>query len=201
MRGLVLVALLLCGCPSPGLVTGLTGVTSQQGYTLNTTQKCVDAARAVEIADIAFPIYWRQLKGAGYIKDVASDMKRLDKVSLCLIVDPEPCRGGGWTRGPFGPKLPGEKYPLAARKHGCASMYGCWSSKKWPPVCRKEWPDEPHCVTADQVSEVGWEKNYVHELYNVAVLRWTRVYSPDYKNDIYQVIGPKVKKRVLDLVK
>lgn len=200
---LIAAAILLAGCPSPGLVTGITGVSSQQGFTLNTTQNCIDADKAVQIADIAFPIYFRHLTAAGYIKDsLPADTKSLAKVSLCLVEDPEPCRGGGWLRGPFGPKLPGEKYPMAARKHGCASMYGCWSSKKWPPVCRKEWPDEPHCVTADKVDlNWDWKKNYIHELYNVAVLRWTNVYQPNYKNDIYNVLGPKVKNLVIEVIK
>lgn len=191
------ILLLLSGCPSPGLVVGLTGVKSQQGFTCSTTQKCIEAARAVEIADIALPIYLHQLTDAGYIKERPEP----STFRVCLVELPEPCKNGGWTKGPLGPTLPGEKYPLAARKRGCASGWHAWSAKKWPPVCRKVWPNEPHCVTADKVSEVGWENNYVHELYNMAVLRWTNVYQPDYKHDIYNVIGPKVKKLVLEVVK
>jgi hypothetical protein len=194
------IVLLLAGCPSPGLVKGLTGVRSQQGYSMvNTAQKCIDAKRAVEIADIALAIYLYQLSSAGYIKD--REVIEDNTFAVCLLPSAEPCRGGGWTRGPFGPTLPGEKYPLAARKRGCASRYAAWSAKQWPPVCRDVWKDEPHCVTADKVSEANWEKNYVHELYNMAVLRWTDVYKPDYRHDIYKVIGPNAKKLVLEMVK
>ncbi len=197
MTRLFPIFLLLAGCPSPGLVTGLTGVKSQQGFTLNTAGKCIEAARAVEIADIALPIYLRQLTLAGYIKERPEP----SKFSVCLVQLPEACKFGGWIRGPFGPKLPGEKYPMPARKRGCASGWHAWSAKQWPPVCRDVWKDEPHCVAADKVSEVGWEGNYIHELYNMVVLRWTNVHQPDYKHDIYSVIGPKVKRLVLDVVK
>lgn len=202
MTRLLPILILLTGCPSPGLVTGITGVRSQQGYTASTTQKCIEAERAVEIADQALPIYFRQLKAAGYIKDRA--VLEDNKFYVCLVPKPEPCKNGGWTKGPFGPTLPGEKYPLAARKRGCASGWHAWSAKAWPPVCRDVWKDEPHCVTADKVSTVGWEGNYVHELYNMAVLRWTNVYQPNYEKDktgIYNVLGPKVKKLVLEVIK
>jgi len=195
----ILSVLLLAGCPSPGLVTGLTGIKSQQGYTLNTEQKCVEAARAVEIADVALPIYLRQLNAVGYIKN----RKLVDesKFSACLIEDPEPCRAGGWTKGPFGPTLPGEKYPLAARKRGCANSGFAWASKHWPPVCREVWKNEPHCVTADKVSTNNWEVNYLHELFNMVVLRWTNVYQPDYQAAIYKVIEPKASAAVLEALK
>jgi len=44
---------LLTGCPSPGLFTGLTGVRSQNGYTLNTSQNCEHAGIDGQVASVS----------------------------------------------------------------------------------------------------------------------------------------------------
>ena len=45
--------MLLTGCPSPGLFTGLTGVRSQNGYTLNTSQNCEHAGIDGQVASVS----------------------------------------------------------------------------------------------------------------------------------------------------
>jgi hypothetical protein len=170
------------GCSSPGLHVGLTGVKSQQGFGLGTSQKCEHAAETTRIADRVLVLSLHELTKAGYVKSYhdAAKNARNSTINVCLITRPEKCASGGWTRGPFGPKLPGEKYPMAARKRGCATLWTAWSSVCWPPVCRKEWPDEPHCVKPGESSSKGWEDNLIHEIFNVARARWAGVNEADY---------------------
>lgn len=57
---------LLAGCPSPGLVTGATGIISQAGYTCNTSQLCERADLATAIADRALPLALAALQESGH---------------------------------------------------------------------------------------------------------------------------------------
>jgi hypothetical protein len=179
---LLVAAAMLFGCPSPGLHVGLTGVKSQQGYAYNTEQPCIHAAETTRIADRVLVLSLHELTKAGYVKSYHDAAKKVRNgtVNVCLIEKPEKCSSGGWTRGPFGPKLPGQKYPLAARKRGCATIWTAWASICWPPVCRKEWPDEPHCVKAGESKSNGWENGLIHELFNVARARFANVHQADY---------------------
>lgn len=170
MRLLPLLAL-LAGCPSPGLVTGTTGIRSQAGYTLNTAAPCIRADLAVAIADRVLPLALEALQAAGHAPRTAT----LDgsHIGVCLIRDPERCSFGGATVGPFGPG------GLPARKRGCASPWTAWASVCWPPRCRGAWPGEPHCTTGP-ASTAGWEVALVHEVWNLARQRWAGSSEPDY---------------------
>jgi hypothetical protein len=177
IRLLPLVAF-LAGCPSPGLSTGITGVISQEGYTCNTSQRCEHAAIATQIADRALLLSLTALVESGHVKDYSAAVKDATKVSVCIVRDPEPCAFAGWTAGPCNPAL-----KRCARKRGCASAWHAWASICWPPVCRPDWPDEPHCVPAGGASTSGWEQAFVHEIFNTARARWAvgpAAYEGDY---------------------
>ena len=197
MRIHILAILFLSGCPSPGLHGSLVGVRAQDGYGLGTTQVCEHSAEVTRIADRILVLSLHELTKSGHVKSYHDAVKSSSGMSLsaCLIRKPERCCHGGWRLGPFGPKLPGEKYPLAARKRGCASMHSMWASACWPPVCRPEWPDEPHCVTADKVSTNGWEDIVIHELFNVARSRWANSHQNDYSKlpSLFKAGGVKSK--------
>lgn len=165
--------LLLAGCPSPGLVTGTTGIRSQAGFTLNTAAPCVHAAEAVAIAERALPLALAALVEAGHAR--AGTRLDASHLGVCLIREPEPCRGGGWAAGPCDTDL-----GLCARKRGCASPWTAWASLCWPPRCTGLWPAEPHCTTTGATSS-GWELALVHEVWNLARQRWGRSYEPDYR--------------------
>lgn len=189
----------LSGCSSPGLHIGLTGVRSQQGYASIASQKCEHADSATVIADRVLVLSLRELVKSGHVKSYHEAAKSLrgSSVTVCLVNKPEPCKFGGWTRGPFGPKLPGQKSPIAARKRGCASMWTAWSSICWPPVCKSEWPKEPHCVEPGKSSPSGWEDNFIHEVFNVARSRWANVHQADYSK-LPKLFGKNgVKSRVV----
>lgn len=184
----------LAGCPAPGLHVGLTSVKAQDGYTSNTEQLCQRSDLATRIADRALVLSLDALVRSGHIKSyhaAASDGRR---TTACLITHPEACRAFGSTAGPFGPTIPGSKYPLPARKAGCATAWGAWSAICWPPVCQPEWPNEPHCVPAGsgKSSTSGWEGRLLHEFFNVARARWASgavANEPDYKK-LPELFGP-----------
>ena len=192
---LILFAFTLLGCPSPGLFTGSLGIASQQGYSLNTNQKCIKARETVKIADKVMPVIISELMKAGYIRKTPTDY---NKVMICTIERPEPCSMGGWTRGPW-KEINGEK--VGARKRGCTISGALWVSLYWPPVCTAEWPAEPaggsvkearkYCVGSKRETFTrGWRQILIHELFNLAVSRWanTRLPSGDYyKAKIYEV--------------
>jgi hypothetical protein len=199
MRLHILAVLVLAGCPSPGLHGSLVGLRAQDGYSLGTDQVCERSAEVTRIADRVLVLSLHELTKSGHVKSYHEAVKSTAGMSMsaCLIRNPEKCRHGGWTLGPFGPKLPGEKYPLAARKRGCASMYSMWASACWPPACRPEWKDEPHCVAVDKVSTKGWEDIVIHELFNAARARWAGVHEADYSK-LPRLFGPGgVKSKVV----
>lgn len=189
-------AILLIGCPSPGLYTGLTGVKSQNGYTLNTGQVCQHADIATQIADRVMVLSLAALVESGHVKDYNAAVANETKISTCIVRDPEPCTFAGWTNGPIGPDG-----KTAASKRGCASPWHAWASLCWPPVCTSAWPDEPHCVPAGGASTSGWEQALVHELFNVARARWATgqaAYEGDY-DKLPGLFGPGgVESRVME---
>ena len=189
LTGGVLLAL-LAGCPSPGLSTGLTGIISQAGYTCNTAQLCERADIATAIADRALPLALAALQESGH----APASAKLDgrKLSVCLVRYPEQCAFGGWHQPPCNPAL-----KTCARKRGCASPWHAWGSVCWPPVCRPEWPDEPHCVTAGKARTAGWDTGLVHELFNLVRQRYAGSHEADYKKlpELFGVGG--VESRVM----
>jgi len=127
----------------------------------------------VAIAERALPLALAALVDAGH----APCSAQLDgrKLGVCLIREPEPCRGGGWTAGPCNTDL-----GLCARKRGCASPWHAWASVCWPPRCTGLWPSEPHCTTGP-ASTAGWEGALVHEVWNLARQRWAGSHEPDYR--------------------
>lgn len=152
-------ALLLTSCPSPGLHTGPLGITSQQGYRMGTSQRCVLAERAVCLAEATISALIDLLPDQDLSDRVKGVLPELRKVSICLIDQPEPCRSGGYTLGPCDPSRPA----VCARKAGCATTHTVVAARMWPPVCTPDWPSEPHCVgDADQQRDIG-DRMVVHE--------------------------------------
>lgn len=185
----LLPALLLCSCGT----TAQHGWTAwgQERHTLNTAQTCVRGEDAARLADRVLPAYLAELKAAGHVKLTWSEIVERDRrwpgrpiVGVCLVPEPEACCISGACAGP-------RKGALVARKSGCASDAHAWASLSWPPVCRPEWPDEPHCVQgAADVRSDGWQARLAHELFNVAILRWANYQASagnHYNDQIYEV--------------
>lgn len=193
MRSFILLVL-LCSCGT----TAKHGFTAwgQEKYTLNTAQSCVNGEDAVRLADKVLPEILTALKNAGHIKmswpEVVDRNRRWPGrpiVGVCLVEEPEPCCIGKACIPPV-KDLDGQ--PVYARKSGCASDAHAWASLSWPPICRPEWKDEPHCVaSASEVSHAGWEQRLFHEIFNMSVQRWAnyqRSGTGNYYNDkIYAV--------------
>jgi hypothetical protein len=169
MRYLPLV-LLLTACPSPGSFRGtFAGVRAQDGYPiLSTGQPCQDSQVIVAKMDKIMVLLRAELIGAGIVKDEAA-FDKLGKSSFfegprwtgCLIEEPAPCSGGGYTLGPCK-----DGKPPCARKRGCATDRAFWVSRSWPPVCSLEWPEEPHCVKTygDPLRTSNYDADLVHEV-------------------------------------
>lgn len=176
---------LLCGCPTTA-VRGTTELKAQDKHTLNTKSPCVRPHEAIAVADLAWTLSREALEVAGLIELEGGGIPM-----VCLIERPEPCCLGSGCVGPYKEANDG-RTGMAARKAGCASPWTAWASLSWPPVCGPAWPDEPHCVLSG-ASEAGWEERLRHEVFNMAVLRFTRVRDPGYVSDVYTVIEPRVR--------
>jgi hypothetical protein len=196
MRHTTILICLLAACGT----TAKHGFTSwgQEKYTLNTAQTCIRGEDAVKLADRVLPEIAAALQKAGYIKRGWTDLVDGNRqwatgrpvMGVCLVPEPEACCIGSACRPPV--KDLGGGKPLFARKAGCASDAHAWASLSWPPVCRAEWPDEPKCVeTAAETSEAGWESRLFHEVFNMAIQRWSNFQSTGgenyYQEKIYDV--------------
>ena len=180
-----LLALFLTACPSPGMVQG-TIARVQEGQTCNTSQRCVQGSASVAIADRTIVVALEELQRAGFLRDYSATMAKVrGRLQSCLVPLPEACTFAGWTAGPFLPG-PDGKPVLAARKRGCASNWHAWASLCWPPVCKPEWPAEPHCVPPGQSHVAGWQGALMHETFNMVVQRFLNVTSPDYSAKVYR---------------
>lgn len=175
------------GCPLKNSYEGVTTVVAQDGYSLNTQQKCEQSQAAIQVADLAITLVLYELNRDNYIKDYSAATKYAkDHLMVCLIRNPEPCQLGPVAAPPC--KLIAGKN-RCARKRGCSSMGWAWSSINWPPVCQDDWPDEPHCVKPEFVYVEGWAQNLVHEVMNMAVQRWTQESINGYEHPIYKPGG------------
>lgn len=163
---------LLSGCPR-NVYKGITKTWAQDNYTAETTQKCINGQEAVRIADLYIIKTLGLLHEAGYVKDYFGVDTRF---KVCLVRHPEACRLGNWTLS------------KGARKRGCSSRWHAWSSLSWPFLCSAEWPDEPHCVNdIGEISTNNWKEAFIHEIFNMCVQRWTDIYDPSYKHEIYKL--------------
>jgi len=173
LQGLVaaLICVLLvatCQCRSPGLVKGESGLVSQEGYTLNTSQSCQQAREAVCIAEAVL----------GHLRDKepfrsrwGALTRKLDVLSICIVEQPDRCCFGVCV-GPYGPA------GQPARKAGCASSSTIVASVLWPPVCTPEWPDEPHCVDGPEQQHSNLYGHLVHEMHKYLLQRIPGFYGP-----------------------
>lgn len=91
----------------------------------------------------------------------------------CATPEAVSCVFGNYVVDGSVPPPPG----VQRRYAGCAGMGSVWflqAAKHYPPVCRAEWPDEPHCVaTADAIERQAYSQGCglcntaAHELINL----------------------------------
>lgn len=185
----LLLLLLLPACPTTA-VQGTTEVKAQAEYTLGTQAPCIRPREAVAVADLAWVLSQEALESAGLVTLRGSGIPM-----VCLIEQPEPCCVAGGCAGPYKESF-AQNTVLAARKAGCATAWTAWAALKWPPVVRSEWIEEPHVVQSwAEQSSCGWEDRLRHEVFNMAVLRWTKVHDPGYASPVYTEIEPKMTKK------
>uniref|UniRef100_A0A6H1Z8Z0 Uncharacterized protein n=1 Tax=viral metagenome TaxID=1070528 RepID=A0A6H1Z8Z0_9ZZZZ len=152
--GLV-VALHLCGCTSTSLPTAtVLNVESKQRVGPH-VQQCSHAEELRPAVEAAWPVVLEEMRrhtGVDPAKVEAALRKtwRESAVRACLLEEPDTCGPGG-------------------RKAGCADAWAryAWVSRRWPPLCRGDWPAEPHCVTGGDRAH-NWRATLVAELANLA---------------------------------
>lgn len=127
MTRLVLLALLLSGCPSGG---GLTPIWAQQGRPLNSVGSCVSDSTLLPAADLALVLLAREAVAAGYGYEATA--KAIKRPGVCLLQRPEPCCLGSVCQI----DTDGAKRDKA----GCTIPDGAlWISKEWPAGTARDW--------------------------------------------------------------
>jgi len=159
LRYFFLVAsLFLLGCPSsaqPGLTPVL--VESKRSVPL---QQCQATPRFRSLVDQSVVAMLDELSTIGVINREGMIKSLKDEPPIaCMINQPEPCMltPASCRKDPTNIRC--------ARKRGCGHEAFFWVAEVWPPVCKPEWPDEPHCVaSADQQTNDGFINDLVHEV-------------------------------------
>ena len=178
--------LLLSACPNSAY-RGAFVIAQNPKYTLNTQHTCEAPEEALRLAELAMPLILQELERDGVIADYAAAVRQLaGKTMVCRIPAPEPCcMNRNYCAKPQQPG--GGRY---ARKAGCTILSSVWYSETWPPICRPDWPSEPHC---DAVEPYDKEATLVHELINVVVSMVGDLIQPDYKHKIWEPGGTEAR--------
>lgn len=164
----------IMACPSPGLYKGefAYGRDGFKFIPMSTDQKCQESEVVVKAFDGALKLYIAAFNEAGYIKDKAAFTKEAkNSSSVCMVDQPEPCGYDVIYRGPCKDGSALCKRDLAPRKAGCSTRYSVLISKHWPPICKPDWPTEPHCVKDKTKQTDVWHGILVHEVCNMMVQR------------------------------
>jgi len=169
---------LFCGCKS----TASHGewAWAQEKYTLNTAQECFGSTGTVKIADRVLSLLIDELDREGLLWAERDRVLRSSKgkMGVCLVKFPEKCCVNSACAPPC---IESRGKRLCARKHGCAGDRFAWASVCWPPLCKWDWPEEPHCIPsaeAAQTSPHTWESALIHEIVNMGVLAWAKIATP-----------------------
>ena len=177
--GLVALILATGGCTSSSLRTKTVLNVESKHRVMDTAQTCGSAQELIPLVEKAWPVILDEMVKAGIVKDpskLEADLKGTfwrGSVRACLLEQPDVC--GPCKAGAVG-------NDLCARKRGCASSFArfIWISRWWGPVCRGDWPTEPHCVLpgaaprsldyrSDLVAEMGnfiWQASKGKENYH-----------------------------------
>lgn len=160
-------------------------------FTLNTKQKCILSDEARLVGDLAHLLSLQALSEAGML-DYSKAVEQMKEGTpmICVVPEPESCCISGMCAGPYN-----QEKTLAARKAGCSSSFHAWASLTWPPICTSEWENEPHCVQERNNNNYDWRETLRHEVFNIAVQRWTKVWDPSYRDKIYTEIEPVMRER------
>ena len=163
---LAVMAFLSCAVPFRGFA--VTGQNSD--YTLNTKQKCIYGAETAKFTDAVLPLVIREMEHHGYVKDYFTTVKRLQRVMVCTIDEPEPCCSNKSCAPPF---VAGKPQPKA----GCTVDLSIWVARKWP-------------------GGVGysWSSTLVHEIINLVAI--SEGISTDYSGPLYMNLEPQIQKKV-----
>ena len=151
------------GCGSSALPTG-TLLRVESKYHVGPMQQLCTRDNAEELIPIvrkAWPLVVAEHARVG----IRADEKQLDGTRVCLIEQPEAC----------GAARPCVGHVLCARRRGCASAWGryAWVARRWPPICREEWPGEPcgagcSCALTASEQSTDYLADLIHELAELA---------------------------------
>jgi len=180
---LALLGGMLGACPNPAY-HGAVAYVQNPKYGLGTSHTCQNPEETLRVAEIIMPLILQEFEADGLIKDYSAAVKKLKgHLGVCQISVPEPCCQSKYSCAP--PRQAGEG--RWARKAGCTiGGLSVWVSRSWPPVCRPDWPDEPHC---DALEPYNWELHLLHELCNAVLLTVVGIYDPEYKHAVWQPGG------------
>ena len=128
---------MLAGCASTSLKTSTVLEVESKYHVMPMVQTptVASAHELIPVINRLFPLVMDELVSAGVVKDRESVEKSLRETRVALIEQPEAC----------GLSKPCVGVDRCARVRGCSWAWAraAWVARRWPPIKRSEWPDEP----------------------------------------------------------